>query len=582
MNASRDPTVNGDDQEVMLPLNRGVDPPEQAWVDEDLTPAEDATPDFNAGLTSLGFIRAAIRRNRWAWFATAAIGFLVGLGLYVALPPAYQASTTLLLTNGPEPQPGAAVQDDQTIAQSLPVAQLALRKLGLQQSASSFLGSYAATPVTDRALQIVVNAPSSNEAVSRASVLATEFLNYRAAQLKAQQNQLFKSLDQQVGQARHHVDAMTEQIRRLSAQHAPPAELSNLRTQQQTATLALRQLVASANGTRASTQTLTAAEVTGSTVLDHAAPLSHSRLKHLILYPLVGLILGLVVGLGVVIIRALISDRLRRRDDISRALGAPVRFSVGPVRLSRWLPGRHGLAAASQTNVQRIVAHLDSALPERSQGVAALAVIPVDDPQVAALSLASLAVSCAQRGEQVVLADLARGAPAGSLLGTSDPGVRRVSVQEARLLVAIPERDNEVPVGPFARVLPNGRHPSFSEAITAACASPDILLTLAPLDPSFGGDHLATWTADAVAVITAGRSTWTRIHAVSEMVQLADTRLVSAVLIGADDTDDSLGMTHMQAHEHEAEVRPEMPRPDAQGFFVMADRGSGRRQSHDR
>jgi capsular polysaccharide biosynthesis protein len=574
VNVYRDQTVNDNDQAVMLPLNRGIDPPEQAWVDEDVTPPEDGTADFNAGLASLGFIRAAIRRNRRAWCATAAVGFLVGLGLFVALPTAYQASTTLLLTNGPEPQPGAAVQDDQTIAQSLPVAELALHKLGLQQSAGSFLGSYAATPVTDRALQIVVSAPSSDEAVSRASVLATEFLNYRAAQLRAQQNQLFRSLDQQVSQARHHVDAITAQIRRLSAQHASFAELSNLRTQQQTARSTLDQLVSSTNGTRASTQTLTAAEVTGSTVLNHAAPLPHSRLKHLILYPLVGLILGLVLGLGVVIIRALISDRLRRRDDISRALGAPVRLSVERVHVSRWLRGRHGLAAASDTNIQRIVAHLDSVIPARSQGVPALAVIPVDDPQVAALSLASLAVSCAERGMKVVLADLASGAPAGSLLGSSDPGVRSVSVHDVRLVLAIPERDDEVPIGPFARISSNGRHPSFSEAITAACASPDILLTLAPLDPSFGGDHLGTWTADAVAVITAGRSTWTKIHAVSEMVRLADTRLVSAVLIGADKTDDSLGMTYAQENEHEAE--------DVQGFFVTADRGSGGGQSHDR
>jgi capsular polysaccharide biosynthesis protein len=582
VNAYRDQPVNDNDQAVMLPLNKGVEPPERAWADEDLGPTEDGTSDFNAGLTSLGFIRAAMRRSRRAWCATAAVGFVVGLGLYVASPALYQASTTLLLTNGPEVQPGAAVQDDQTIAQSLPVAELAVHKLGLQRSASSFLGSYAATPVTDRALEIVVSAPSSNEAVRWASVLATEFLDYRAAQLKAQQNQLFRSLDQQVSRARLHVGAITAQIQRLSAQHAPPAELSNLRTQQHTAIQALNQLVASTNGTRASTQTLTAAEVTGSTILNRAAALPHSRLKHLILYPLVGLILGLVVGLGVVIIRALISDRLRRRDDISRALGAPVPLSVGHVRLSRWRPGKRGLAAASDPNVRRIVAHLGSAIPARSRGAAALAVIPVDDPQVAALSLASLAVSCAQRGRQVVLADLASGAPSGSLLGTSDPGVRSVTVRDAQLVIAIPERDDEVPIGPFAHGSQNGRRSSFGEALTTACPSPDLLLTLAPLDPSLGGDHLATWTADAVAVITAGRSTWTKIRAVSEMIRLADTRLVSAVLVGADEADDSLGMTYSRESAHEVEFARENPRPDAQGFFVTADPGSGGRHPHDR
>ena len=76
-----------------------------------------------------------------------------------------------------------------------------------------------------------------------------------------------------------------------------------------------------------------------------------------------------------------------------------------------------------------------------------------------------------------------------------------------------------------------------------ACASANLLLTLATLDPSLGGEHLATWATDAVAVVTAGRSSWTKIHAVGEMIRLSGTRLVSAVLVGADKTDESLGVT---------------------------------------
>jgi hypothetical protein len=79
------------------------------------------------------------------------------------------------------------------------------------------------------------------------------------------------------------------------------------------------------------------------------------------------------------------------------------------------------------------------------------------------------------------------------------------------------------------------------EALAAAYASADLLLTLVTLDPSLGAEHLATWAADAVVVVTAGRSSWERLHGVGEMVRLAGTRLVSAVLIGADNTDESLG-----------------------------------------
>jgi hypothetical protein len=70
------------------------------------------------------------------------------------------------------------------------------------------------------------------------------------------------------------------------------------------------------------------------------------------------------------------------------------------------------------------------------------------------------------------------------------------------------------------------------------------VLTLATLDASLGADHLATWATDAVAVLTAGRSSWTTISAVGEMIRLSGTRLESAVLIGADDADASVGATY--------------------------------------
>jgi hypothetical protein len=35
------------------------------------------------------------------------------------------------------------------------------------------------------------------------------------------------------------------------------------------------------------------------------------------------------IGMAIVVIRALITDHLRRRDDIAEALGAPVGLSVG-------------------------------------------------------------------------------------------------------------------------------------------------------------------------------------------------------------------------------------------------------------
>jgi capsular polysaccharide biosynthesis protein len=546
--------MNDDDQTVTLSLkrqndlspNRQADLPGRFWVYDDFTAAEDVPADFNASLVSLGFIKAAIRRSARLWVAMAVAGFLIGSAVYLASPHAAQASTTLLLTVGPEAVPGAAIQDDQAIAQSRAVAGPVVHKLGLPQSVGSFLASYTATPLTDRVLLITVSGPSSNDAVTRANAVATEFLRYRAQQLNSAQQQVFVALDQQINQAKQGISAIKKKISGLSAQSRPAAQqgtLTKLHAQLGQASSALIVLEQNVNNTRAATQETTTTEVNGSGVLDRAAPVPpHSKLKHLILYAAIGLVAGLALGLGFVVIRAIISDRLFRRDDVARALGAPVKLSVGTVRLSRWRPGRKGLAAAQGTNVRRIASHLDRAMRAHPRRAMSLAVVPVGDPQVAALSLMSLAVTCARQDMQVVVADLASGAPAASLLGSKKPGVHPVSVHNARLIVAVPERDELEPLGPLGQASTQAQRSPFSEAVTAACGSSNVLLTLAPLDPSLGGEHLATWAKDAVVVVTAGRSSWTKIHAAGEMIRLAGTRLVSAVLIGADKTDESLGV----------------------------------------
>ena len=64
-------------------------------------------------------------------------------------------------------------------------------------------------------------------------------------------------------------------------------------------------LVQTVNTDKASIQTSTISQANGSQVLDAAAPVPpHSRLKHLLLYAAFGLIAGLVLGLGIVVVRA--------------------------------------------------------------------------------------------------------------------------------------------------------------------------------------------------------------------------------------------------------------------------------------
>jgi capsular polysaccharide biosynthesis protein len=499
---------------------------------------EEQAADLGTALANLGFIRAALRRSRWFWCATAVLGLVAGIGFYVARPPAYQASATVLLPPATYPN---AILDDQEVAQSRTVAGEALHQLGLRQTPASFLTQYTVEAPTGRVLIITARAKSGEGAVREANALAAAFLTFQAHLLQVQDQLVTATFGRRISQGQQTVDSLAKQIKQLSGQSLSPAQhsdLANLRAEHTGATNALAQLKQADAANQAAMQTTTTTTVQGSRVLDPAVGMPQSRLKHLLEYALIGLILGLALGAGIVVVRALVSDRPRRRDDVARALGAPVKLSVGKVRVG----SSRDLHAMGGAEVRRVVAHLGRSVQLRSRGAAALAVVPADDPEVAAICLMSLACRCAERGLRVVVTDLCDGTPAARLANVSAPGVHRVSLRNLNMVVAVPDSDDVAPVGPLRRGPLTGQGDPANEQLTAACASADVLLTLASLDPSLGGEHLAGWARGAVVMVTAGRSSAERIHSVGEMIRLAGVDQVSAVLLGADKADESLGM----------------------------------------
>lgn len=530
---------------MTVPGRAGSSPSERSSSYDGFTAAADRPSNYAAGLPSLRFIGAALRRSLWVWCGIAAAGLLIGLALSVISPPAQQAATTVLLSHNPYERPSDAILTDMAMAESRPVAQQAMAELKLRENLSSFLAAYTITPLTDRMVLITVGAPTVAEAQARANAVASAFLEFRARALRSQQPSMLTTLNQRVAAAVRQVNVVTAQIAEVSKQRVTPAQearLDHLKLMGRRA----QSLLAGERQSVVAFQLGTASQVEDSRVVDKASPVTHThrtlspRITAAILYGATGLIPGLAFGAGFVIVRALVSERLRRRDDIARALGAPIRFSVGAIHLK----GGGGLAAAQGDEVQRIVQHLRKLIPEGSGQVAGLAVVPVDNADVAALSVTALAVSYAQEGKRVALADLWEGTPAARLLGIGDSGVHTVDVDGSRLVVAVPEADSVAPGGPFAAP-PGWERPS--QELVAVGKSADMLLTLARLDPSVGGEHLATWCSDAVVMVTAGCSSGAAIHAASEMVQTSGIRLASAVLVGADRADESLGVAHPAA-----------------------------------
>ena len=506
-----------------------------AWADRNAAGAAELASVQPAGLTSLRFVGRAIRRRALLGCAVVLAGLSVTAAIYVFEPPAYQASTSILLTNDPAADPTVQIQGNVALAQTAEVAADALSRLGLAEPTRAFMRTYSVTSSSDRVLVITTNAPSEAVALRWAGALAHAFLQARAHALHKQQKLGVAALRSEIAVGNSKLRVLNNMISRM----APSRNRHDVEVTYSHEASAVGALVFDLQHYPVTTASM----IKGTFVLDKPAPIPPSR-KHLAaIFGAAGFFASLAAGLSVAIVGALTSNRLRRRDDVARALGAPVKLSVGKTR-PLWTMARPHRLGRGNRQQRRVVAHLRNAV---AHGSTALAVVPVDNAPAVAPSVASLAITCAQEGRRVVLADLSAGSPAARMLGAPGPGIHEISAEGTSLTVAVPERHDVVPVGPIRPLVPSWQHRQANKDVAAACASADLLLSTVTLDPSLGGDHLATWSTDVVVMVTAGRSVAAKIRATGEMIKLAGTRLSSAVLLDADRGDESLGAVRPSA-----------------------------------
>lgn len=536
--------MNGPDRPV--PWSTGVsdDMPERLWVLDTPSAVVDPPGRLTGGLVSLGFLKSALRRGRRVWALTAILGILIGGGLYVKFPPAFKATTSVLLTDNPNQDPAVEVQTDAALAQSTAVGAAVVKQLGLTQSVSSLLAAYSVSVVTDRVLTFTVGAPTSSEAVQRAAAIAAQFLKIRGQYAQIQEQQTVAEVGQQVSQAQQKVTSIDNQISQLSsgAGSSDQQQLSDLRSKRTAAADALAEVQQYQASTLMTLQTATQAMIQGSQVLNVATAQKPSRLKGMPLYVGGGLVGGLAIGAIIVIVGAIGSERLLRRDDVAAALGGPVRLSVRSLGPKRRLPSLGRGGGNEDQDLRLVVEHLRHCIPGSSSGPAGLAVVAVGSAQTIARAVLALIEDAASHGRRVLAADLSGGRDLARMLGVQKPGLGMVNSKSGQLILTVPEPDDVAPIGPLRSPLQLAGYASPSEQLNAASSGADLLITLVTLDPAFGGDHLSTWATDAVVAVTAGETTAARAHAVGELIRLSGTRLDSVILLGADKSDESLGV----------------------------------------
>jgi hypothetical protein len=347
----------------------------------------------------------------------------------------------------------------------------------------------------------------------------------REQTLGEQTQVVVSSLDKQATQLQADVQSLNNTITALSSGGAGDAnQVTEMLTERGTDQAQLTTLQNEAQQDLLAETALN----TGSYILDPAqAALVHTN-RIFVEDGLAGLVAGLAIGIGIIVVGAVISDRPRRRAEVAAVLGAPVELSL------RGAPAEPGLLrrTASRRFVKRPGPQLKLAqrrLRERlgQSRRPALALVSTGKgcTGTAAVMLAGTALSLAAEGKRVVLVDMAEGRPLAKLLGRRSKGsaVRTITSGKLQLRLAVAPEDVTT---------------LDSEEVTK---DTDAVLLLATADPALGAEHLRRWAEDAVVVLRAGKVSDVLIEAAGQMLREAGVVPVSAILLGADKADETFG-----------------------------------------
>jgi capsular polysaccharide biosynthesis protein len=517
-----------------------------AWNIDDEAPDLELAGRPRPLLGTWHYLSNALRRGWRTWAVLAILGAYAGLAAVVLLPPASTGTTTLLMAHPAAMDPSSAMSTDVSLLATREVAVRAVRELGLGVSPDVFRSTITAETVTPEVMQISVSAPDDRSAVSYADAVTKQYLAFRAEQLRSLTAGLVSGYQSRIATARQQVAALDQQYARATSQGtAGASQAADLLSRRADLNSQISTMQQASDDASLQSE----AAISSTHVIEAARAVRPSAKKAMALDMGSGLIGGGALGVGLVLFRALTSDRLRRRQEIAAALGAPVRFSVGSVgpadrrrtRLWRRLLGR---AAWRRNDLDTLVYGLESAIGPRglrselpkpelvpSSYAARVAVAAVgNNARFAAAVMATVAVHLRVFGLSIFLVDLSR---TGALVDS----VPRADAGQVFRPSGVPH----LATGPRgARVagidLPVG-HP-LRESWDAA----DVVLVLVEVDPGIEVENLASWVDEVIPFVSAGRCTAELLETTAELIRASGLGLPFAMMVGADESDESLGL----------------------------------------
>lgn len=494
-------------------------------------------------LVTLHFLRDALRRSRWLCVACALAGALLGATAVLLLPAPSSGTVSLLLAHDPDVDPALAMENDLSLMKTRAVADAVLDELDLELTSYDFLQTVTTVSSSSTILVVTVEGDADVPGATRAAVLADTYLDFRAAQMESQTTALTENYRDRVAALDDQVAELTRRYDLLvSAGPAGQSEATDLLTQRSRLIAeigSMQQMIESASLESRAT-------VAASHVLDPASELPTSTVRRLALGTASGVLGGAGVGIGLVLFVALTSNKVRRRADIAAALGVPVVASARARPRARVLP--HPVWPP-RTAVIGLTRALVEAIESQPRGRSRVAVVSVDVARITAELVIAVALELVRTDRKVMVVDLSTSARVrGQIKGRAgriavgredETHLERVAVRAGprplRFLLHSPE------VGLAEAWTPGSDPKPLGISVRALRDSADVVLSVVEADMTTGVGELATWADTAVVLVAAGKSSAERLRTTAAQVRAAGVVLHSALLVGADVTDESFG-----------------------------------------
>ena len=258
-------------------------------------------------------------RRRWRIMLVGVLGGVILAGLLtMLLPKTFATASKVNLGRRPSGgNPTEIMRTEAAQANRSQMAQRVIDALSLDVEVEAMLKQYKATPETDDVLVFNVQGPTADGAVERANKFAEEFLLMRAERLDDDLRTENQGREGKVKEIQAKIDAIDSELPGAAGSITQYDALIRQKTDlvgQQTA------LETKIDDAKTEVALAKRNSYTLQDALKPKSPIKPSLRFNLVL----GLIAGLMVAGSYVLVKDVLSGKLRTRDAIAEAVGAPV------------------------------------------------------------------------------------------------------------------------------------------------------------------------------------------------------------------------------------------------------------------